>query len=457
MQAIIISVGDELTLGQVVDTNSAWLSARLAALGVLTRSHLTVPDDQGAIIRAVRSATELAEWVVITGGLGPTQDDLTRQALAELQCVPLVLHAPSLAKIECFFKDRGRVMTKSNRVQALAPAGADVLDNPQGTAPGLRLAIGRALVLAMPGVPFEMKAMFEQHLVPLITTQAGRTILTRKINTFGIGESMVGEALGDLMRRDRNPMVGTTVSAGIVSVQIRSDFPTRLQAQTELDCVVSVVKQKLGTAVFSEGDMSLAVVVGELLHARHRTVTTAESCTAGLVAAMLTEVPGSSAWFLGGWVVYANRMKTAALGVPDDLIAREGAVSEAVVRKMAVEALQRSAGDYALALTGVAGPEGGSPEKPVGTVWIGLGKNTAGQAHVAAERFLLFGDRSMVRERAAKTALNMLRLELRATACPAKPFGEAGTTDQASPKGYALASARRRKAKGKKLKKETTK
>lgn len=430
MLVIIISVGDELTLGQTVDTNSAWLSARLAELGVLTRSHLTVPDDQGAIVQAVRSATELAEWVVITGGLGPTQDDLTRQALAELQDAPLVLHTPSLAKIERFFKDLGRVMPESNRVQALAPAGAMVLDNPRGTAPGLRLGVGRAQVFAMPGVPFEMKSMFEQHLAPLIAAQAGRTILTRKINTFGIGESMVGEALGDLMRRDRNPMVGTpavagtpavvgtTVSAGIVSVRIRSDFPTRLQAQTELDRTVSVVKQKLGTAVFSEGDVSLAVVVGELLHARHQNVATAESCTAGLVAAMLTEVPGSSAWFLGGWVVYANRMKTTVLGVPDDLIAREGAVSEAVVRQMAEQALQRSAGDYALALTGVAGPEGGSPEKPVGTVWIGLGKHAAGtpavanQTHVVAERFLLLGDRAMIRERAAKAALNMLRLEL---------------------------------------------
>lgn len=412
MQTIIISVGDELTLGQVVDTNSAWLSARLVEWGILTRSHMTVPDDHAAIVRAVRQATELAELVVITGGLGPTQDDLTRQALAEVQGVPLVVHAPSLAKIEQFFKDRGRVMTESNRVQALVPAGADVLDNTQGTAPGLRLSIGRARVFALPGVPVEMKAMVEQHLAPIIGAQAGRTIVTCKINTFGIGESMVGEALGDLMRRDSNPMIGTTVSAGIVSVRIRSDFPTRSQAQAELDRAVSVVKHKLGAAVFSEGEVSLAVVVGELLHARHLTVATAESCTAGLVAAMLTEVPGSSAWFLGGWVVYANRMKTAALGIPSELIAREGAVSEPVVQRMAAETLRRSSSDYALALAGVAGPEGGSPEKPVGTIWIGLGKNTAGQAHVATERFLLFGDRTMVRERAAKTALNMLRLDL---------------------------------------------
>lgn len=412
MQAIIISVGDELTLGQVVDTNSAWLSARLAEWGVLTRSHMTVPDDQAAIVRAVRQATELAEWVVITGGLGPTQDDLTRQALAEVQDVRLIVDPPSLARIERFFQDRGWVMTESNRVQALAPVGAAVLDNIQGTAPGLRLAIGRAVVFALPGVPSEMKAMVEQHLAPLIGAQAGRTILTRKINTFGLGESRVGEALGDLMRRDRNPMIGTTVASGIVSVRIRSDFPTRAKAQDELDSAVSAVKQKLGSAVFSEGEVSLAVVVGAMLRARKQTVATAESCTAGLVATMLTEVPGSSAWFLGGWIVYANRMKTGILGIPSEFIEREGAVSELVVRRMAAEALQRSAGDYALALTGVAGPGGGTPEKPVGTVWIGLGKNSAGQPHVAAERFLLFGERAMVRERAAKAALNMLRLEL---------------------------------------------
>jgi nicotinamide-nucleotide amidase len=320
MQTIIISVGDELTLGQAVDTNSAWLSARLAELGVLTRSHSTVPDDQGAIARAVRQAAESSEWVVITGGLGPTQDDLTRQALAAVRNVPLVVHAPSLAGIELFFKDRGRVMSANNRQQAMAPAGADVLDNLRGTAPGFRMTIGRALVFSLPGVPSEMKAMFERHLAPLIGAQAGRTILTRKINTFGIGESVAGEALGDLMRRDRNPTVGTTVSSGIVSVRIRSDFPTRLQSQNELDRVALVVKQKLGAAVFSEGEVSLAAVVGGILRARHQTVATAESCTAGLVAAMLTEAPGASAWFPGGWVVYANRMKTEALGIPAELI-----------------------------------------------------------------------------------------------------------------------------------------
>ncbi|MBI2440863.1 MAG: competence/damage-inducible protein A [Lentisphaerae bacterium] len=412
MQAIIISIGDELTLGQSVDTNSAWLSARLAELGVMTKTHLTVPDDQAEIIRAVRQAAELAELVVITGGLGPTRDDLTRQALAEVVSAPLVLDASALARIERFFRERGRVMTESNRQQALVPEGGLLLDNSQGTAPGLRLTVGRAQVFVFPGVPGEMKPMFEQSLAPMIGAQTGRAILTRKINTFGLGEAVVGETLGELMRRERNPLVGTTVAAGIVSVRIRSDFPTSAQAQAELDCAALAVKQKLGTAVFSEGDVSLAEVVGRLLNEQQRTVATAESCTAGVLAAMLTEAPGASAWFLGGWVVYANRLKTETLGVPAELITREGAVSEAVARCMAEEAGQRSKADYVLALTGIAGPEGGSPEKPVGTVWIALGKRAAGGTQVAAERFLLSGNRALVRERAAKTALNMLRLDL---------------------------------------------
>lgn len=412
MQAVIISIGDELTLGQTVDTNSAWLSARLAALGVMTVAHMTVADDQAAIVRAVRQAVEQADWVVVTGGLGPTGDDLTRQALAELQGAPLVLDAEALGKIERFFKEHGRVMSASNRVQALVPDGAVLLDNSCGTAPGLSLQIGRSRVFAMPGVPCEMRRMFDRYLAPLIGKQSGRVILTRKINTFGLGESIVGEALGDLMRRDQNPMVGTTVSDGIVSVRIRSDFATRIKAQEELDRIAAIVKHKLGTAVFSEENISMAFVVGELLRAKRRTVATAESCTAGLVATMLTELPGSSAWFPGGWVVYANSMKTGILGVPAELIAGEGAVSEPVVRSMAAEALRRSASDYSLALSGIAGPDGGTPEKPVGTVWIGLGIRCGGQPRVVAERFAMFGDRAMIRDRAAKAALNMLRLEL---------------------------------------------
>lgn len=417
MQAIIISIGDELILGQSVDTNSAWLSARLAELGVLTRAHLTAPDDQAEIVRVVRQAVELADLVVITGGLGPTADDLTRQALAEVMGVPLVLQAAALARIEQFFMDRGRAMSESNRQQALVPEGGALLDNFEGTAPGLKLAIGRAQVFVFPGVPGEMKPMFERNLAPIIGDQAERTILTRKLNTFGLGESVLGETLGELMRRDRNPLLGTTVSAGIVSVRIRSDFPTREQAQAELELATQLVKQKLGTAVFSEGDVSLAAVVGQLLREKRRTVATAESCTAGLLGAMLTEAPGSSAWFLGGFVVYANRLKTSLLGVPEELIAREGAVSEAVARRMAEEAWRRSAADYALALTGLAGPGGGSPEKPVGTVWIALGiarprgGKLAGRT-VIAEKFLFAGERALIRERAAKTALNLLRLEL---------------------------------------------
>lgn len=412
MQAIIISIGDELTLGQTVDTNAAWLSARLIERGILTRWHLTVPDDRAAIAQAVCQAAAEADWVIVTGGLGPTADDLTRQALADALGTALEINPGALERIEQFFKARGRMMTPSNRVQALCPAGAECLDNLCGTAPGLRLRIGRAVIVSMPGVPVEMKAMFEQHVLPVLAAQTGRVILTAQLHTFGLGESQVGERLGELMSRKRNPKVGTTVAAGVVSVRIRSEFPAAGAAQAALDATLAEIRQRLGDLIYGEGPTTLPEVVGRLLTEQHSTLATAESCTAGLVGKLLTDMAGASAYYRGGWIVYANELKTGSLGVPAEMIVREGAVSEPVVRRMAEEALSRSGADYALALTGIAGPDGGSPEKPVGTVWIALARRRAGGIDVRAERFIFPGIRELVRERAAKTALNLLRLQL---------------------------------------------
>ncbi|MBU4247948.1 MAG: competence/damage-inducible protein A [Verrucomicrobia bacterium] len=412
MQAIIISIGDELTLGQTVDTNAAWLSARLIERGILTRWHQTVPDDRAAIAHAVRQAAAEADWVILTGGLGPTADDLTRQALADVLGTALETNPGALECIEQFFKTRDRPMTPGNRVQALCPVGAECLDNHCGTAPGLKLRIGRAVVVAMPGVPVEMKAMFERHVMPVLDAQTGRVILTAMLHTFGLGESQVGDQLGELMNRERNPKVGTTVSAGVVSVRVRSEFPSAGAAQAALDATLAEIRRRLGSLIYGEGMTTLPEVVGRLLTEQHCTVATAESCTAGLVGKMLTDMAGASAYYRGGWIVYANELKTVSLGVPADMIVREGAVSEPVVRRMAEEALIRSGADYALALTGIAGPDGDSSEKPVGTVWIALARRRSGGIDVRAERFIFPGIRDLVRERAAKTVLNLLRLQL---------------------------------------------
>lgn len=412
MRAIILSIGDELVLGQVVDTNAAWLSARLVELGIAPEYHQAVPDNLEAINAAVKLAAGKAELVIVTGGLGPTPDDLTRQALAAAAGVKLTLHKPSLEHIQKIFRERGRTMSKSNCLQAMFPKGAAVLKNPIGTAPGFSIRLGKTKVAVMPGVPKEMKLMFARHIAPIITAGNRSKVMTWKINVFGLGESLVAEKLGDLMRRDRNPLVGTTVSDGIISIRIRGEFGDKKTGVQAMHRTAAEIRKRLGAAVFSEGEITLPETVGKMLIAKRKTLATAESCTAGLLAAMLTEMPGASKYFPGGWVVYSNAMKTANLNVPKDLIAGEGAVSESVARKMAEGALLKSKADYALALTGIAGPGGGSPQKKVGTVWIALAERTKRGTNVYAEKEIFPGDRAFIRERAAKTALNILRLRL---------------------------------------------
>ena len=412
MNAVILSVGDELVLGQTVDTNSAWLSAKLTGSGVMTTYHKTVADDQAAIAAAVREAAATADLVIVTGGLGPTADDLTRQALADVLGKPLDLHPPSLERIRKFFKSLGREMSPSNRIQAMVPRGGEILDNDWGTAPGIKLQTGKASIFVFPGVPREMIPMYDRYVVPALGRKSGRTILTETLQTFGAGESTVAEKLGDLMRRDGNPMVGTTVSGGIVSVRIRSDFPTPEPARVHLNRVTKAVEERLGLLVFGRGTMTLQETVGRLLQKAGHTVATAESCTGGLVARLLTDLPGASSYFRGGWIVYADALKEHELGVSASVLAAHGAVSEQTVRLLAAHAARKAQTDYALAVSGVAGPDGGSPEKPVGTVWIALAAGGEAGDRVTAERFQFPGDRDMVRDRAAKAALNMLRLHL---------------------------------------------
>ncbi len=419
MRAIVISIGDELVLGQTVDTNAAWLSAQLAERGILTHSRLVLPDDKDFIAVSLKDAAATEDLVIISGGLGPTADDLTRDAVAEVMGVGFELHKPSLANVERRFAARGAVMPASCSIQAMIPAGAAALENSCGTAPGLKARIGRAVVYVVPGVPSEMKAMFINRIAPDLAAcscsaqSPGGFICVMTINTFGCGESDVAGRLRELMDRKRNPSVGTTVSGGIVSVRLRGEFSTREEANRELEKTAWTVRERLGCAVFGDESETLQDAVGRLLAARGRTVATAESCTAGLLGKMITDPAGASGWYAGGWIVYSNRLKNEQLGVPLETLEREGAVSERVARCMAVEALLRAGADYSLALTGIAGPGGAVPGKPVGTVWVALGtRGEDGAACATASSFIFPGERDVVRDRAAKTALNMLRLEL---------------------------------------------
>lgn len=414
MPAIILSIGDELTLGQTVDTNSAWVSAQLAGHGITTQAHQTVADDKRAIEQAIRWACSEADLVIISGGIGPTEDDLTRFALADAMGVGLVEHAGAMRTLEDFFRGRGRPMPEKNRVQAMLPQGATLIPNANGTAPGMRCRVGRAEVFVVPGVPREMRPMVIETILPATAALngSGQTILTAKINTFGAGESTVAERLGDLMDRQRNPVVGTTVSDGIVSVRVRAEYADNAEAGRACEATCATVESALGPIVFGRNEQTLQQAVVELLRERGQTVATAESCTGGLIGAMLTEVPGSSAAYAGGWVTYSNDMKMKQLGVDAGTLAAEGAVSEAVVKALASGALERSGATLAIAVSGIAGPDGGTADKPVGTVWFALARREGQAVHTEARQALLPGQREVVRDRAAKCALQWLRFHL---------------------------------------------
>jgi len=417
MDAILLSIGDELVLGQTIDTNSAWLSAQLAAVGCAVSAHITVGDDQPGIEQAIREAIARCDFLLISGGLGPTEDDLTRQALANVIERPLQLNEEWIAELEKFFSMRGRPMPPANRIQAMIPRGARMIFNTAGTAAGIDATTTACRIFVMPGVPKEMRIMFQRDVLPAIAAGGGgAVILSRTLHTFGLGESAIAERLGDLMHRGRNPSVGTTVSSGIVSLRVNARFGTLAEAQARLEETESACRAALGSLVFGQDDQTLQQVVGGMLKAspEHPTVSTAESCTGGLLGKMLTDIPGSSAYFSFGWVTYANLAKEEMLGVSPELLRLHGAVSEPVVLAMAAGARSRARSTYSLAISGIAGPDGGTPAKPVGTVCIAL--IWAGGAE--ARTFVFPGDREFIRDRSAKMALSLLRYKLLEKAAP---------------------------------------
>jgi nicotinamide-nucleotide amidase len=418
MNSIILSIGDELVLGQTVDTNSAWLSQQLAGIGCDITAHATVPDDQSLIEQAMQAAMGRCDVLLISGGIGPTEDDLTRQALAKVMGVELEMNPVWLAKLTDFFTSRGREMPEINKIQAMIPKGAAMIDNTAGTAAGVRATIGKTEIFVMPGVPKEMKLMFTLNALPFIKERSGgAVILQRTLHTFGLGESAIGEKLGPLMKRGNNPSVGTTVANGIVSLRLNARFGSLEEAKLQLEQLTTACEECLGDIIFGRDDRTLPHVIADLIRQgeKKRTVATAESCTGGLLAKMLTDLPGSSSFFTQGWVTYSNLSKYDRLGVPTDVINVYGAVSEPVVEAMAKNARRLAGSTYALAISGVAGPDGGTPTKPVGTVCIALAVIDPAsklQSIVTKRTFQLFGDREMVRDRAAKMALTMLRFEL---------------------------------------------
>ncbi len=429
MKAEIISIGSELTSGQNLDTNSQWLSRRLAEIGIAVHCHTTLADDLDESVQAFRVARERADLVLITGGLGPTQDDLTREALAQLAGVELLFHKPSFEHIKEMFARRARVLPERNRVQAMFPAGSEPILNALGTAPGIWMTVDRgtrnvkrgasemagvsphsAIFIAMPGVPTEMHAMFENEVRPRLTQWAGSSgvIVERKINCFGAGESAVEEKLTDLTRRGYVPEVGITVSDATISLRIRAQASDQASALRMIQPVELTIRERLGELVFGVDDEELQDAVARLLEQKNQTLAVAESITGGLIASRLTLVPGISRYLLGGVVAYHNDFKKSLLDVPAAMLQEHGAVSAPVAEAMALGCRQRFGADLALSTTGIAGPSGATPTKPVGLVYVGL----AWQGGVQSLKYNWIGTRQEIQSRTAKLAFNLLRLHL---------------------------------------------
>jgi nicotinamide-nucleotide amidase len=412
MRAEIIAIGSELASGQSLDTNSYWLSQQLTALGITIAFHTTLGDVLEDHLAVFENACTRADIVVMTGGLGPTQDDLTREALAQCAGVPLVEDAECLAAIAAMFARRNRVMSERNRVQALFPRGATPLPNPVGTAPGIWMQVDRATVACLPGVPHEMKLMFRDQVVPRLRQSGLVNLITvhRKINLFGKGESEIEAQAMDLTARGRVPDVGITAHDSTISFRITATAPTEEEARLLIEPTAKLIYERFGSLVVGEGSDDVPEAVASELAAANATLATAESCTGGVVAQMITAIPGVSQSYLGGVVSYANEAKIEFLGVPSALIDNHGAVSPQVAAAMAEGVRTRLGADLGLATTGVAGPSGGTPEKPVGLVYLGLATSKGTQTR----RLDIGSDqpRDIIQRRSSKAALNWVRLTL---------------------------------------------
>lgn len=410
MIAEIVTVGSELVSGQEVDTNSAWLSQRLGALGIEVHFHTSIGDDLAENVQALRVAASRVDLVIVSGGLGPTQDDLTRAALAEFAGVSLVEDAASLAAIVELFRRRNRTMSPGNRVQALFPEGAHPLPNPIGTAPGVWMHVGETVFACLPGVPGELKRMFDEQVAPRLR-RPGRVFIYRVVNLFGKGESEIESLALDLTARGRKPEVGITASDATISFRVTGEGRTEREALDAIEPTLSVIRERFGALIVGEGDIDVPDAVVESLVKNGKTLAVAESCTGGLIAHQLTAIAGVSAVFPGGVVSYSNEAKHELLGVPIELLERHGAVSAEVAEAMARGARSRFHADIALSTTGIAGPAGGSADKPVGLVYLGLAVGDA----VESRRLELGPEqpRDVIQSRAAKHALNWVRISLR--------------------------------------------
>lgn len=406
----IMTIGDELLIGQVIDTNSAWMGQKLNEIGIKVKQITSVSDDRQHILSALADAQKRADIVLITGGLGPTKDDITKKTLCDYFNTGLVFHEPSFEIISEIFKTRGRTISETNRLQAMVPENCTVLLNKNGTAPGMWFEHDNTIFVSMPGVPNEMKGLMENSVIPALRKKYNLSpIVHRTILTQGIGESFLSDLIEEWeLALPAYMKLAYLPAAGMVRLRITAHGENEAQLRNEIEAKVSDLKVLIGDYIYGYENDQLEELIGRLLKERKATVVTAESCTGGYIAHRITSIAGSSEYYRGSVVPYSNELKVSLLNVNQDLIAQHGAVSEPVVRSMAENGRLLLKADYCIATSGIAGPTGGSEEKPVGTVWIAV----SGPDETRAWKVQLGSNRLRIISETALHALNGLRKQL---------------------------------------------
>ncbi|MES2560904.1 MAG: competence/damage-inducible protein A [Bacteroidota bacterium] len=407
MKAEIITIGDEILIGQIIDTNSSWLGQELGKMGISVVHRASVSDQRSHIIDALNDASQRADIIIMTGGLGPTKDDVTKYTLANYFGTDLVLNEEVLEWVTKIFRLRKLPMIDSNKNQAMVPANCDVLFNRSGTAPGMWFNVNGKIFISMPGVPFEMKVIFEEQCIPRLQKHFELpVIIHRTIQTCSIGESFLAKKIEALENAlPQHIKLAYLPNIGQVRLRFSGYHSNKEILASEMDTIISNLYELIGEYIFGEEDDTLQKVVGLLLKGKSKTISTAESCTGGYMAHLITSVPGSSEYYQGSVISYANTIKIHELGVSPETLKTVGAVSEDCVKQMAEGVRKKFNTDYAISTSGVAGPDGGSDEKPVGTVWIAVSSAT----QTIALQFNMGDNRERTIYRTAIQGLDMLR------------------------------------------------
>jgi nicotinamide-nucleotide amidase len=409
LTAEIIAIGSELLAPDRSDTNSLWLTEKLNSIGIEVKLKTIVGDDDARLEEAIKDATRRSKVVITTGGLGPTEDDITRKVTARALGRRLLLDETILAELRERFRSFGHVMPERNSRQAMVIDKAEVLPNPNGSAPGMFIEHEGVAIVLLPGPPREMRPMFENHVQPKLVGRAGSVkVVRRMLRVAGLGESAVDEKIAPIYTQYENPQTTILFNQSEVEIHLTARGRTEADAEALLDRLSEQLEERLGNAVFSFAGEKMEEIIGLKLTVGGYTLSVAESCTGGLIAQRLTEVPGSSKYFIEGAVAYSNDAKTRTLGVDPALILENGAVSAPVARAMAEGIRKRARTDFGLSVTGIAGPGGGTEEKPVGLVYIAL----ADDAHTKHRKLMIPGDRQLIRWRASQAALDLLRRRL---------------------------------------------